>query len=230
MKLSQRMLPIALFVSICASAQAPKSSYDPTPGHSKGQPKSFTEFVFSRINPRDIDYGVRIEEYRQSALGATVQDAGFWADAFAVAMLGMAFIMIYWQHRKNQNVRFHTARLLIVYRSELAQARAHGEQLQSQYERLKRTLEERSQDVLDAKPVTAKRDIAAAGTANSGAQTLQNSSGQRPTEQQLREENERLKRQLGQDSDTSASLRRQVTTLTKRLEEEQQKIRRLRGE
>ena len=229
MKMLRRTLTIAILLfSICALAQTPASRYDP--GHSgpKREQKSFSDFAFSRINPQDINYGERIEQWRQSVLDSTVRQYGFWADWFAIAMLGMAFTTMYWQHRQNQNVRFHAARLLAAYGSDLQQARAGRDQLQSEYERLKRLLEQRSEEAPEPKQAAVKRENLAPAT--SRVQLLENSAGQNAPEQQLRQENDRLKRQLGQENETSASLRRQVTTLTKRLEDEQQRTRKLRGE
>jgi hypothetical protein len=224
------MLGIALLLSsICAWAQAPASHFDPNPSHNHGQRKSFVDSVLGRFNPGDIDYGQRIEEWRQQALDSTVRDVGFWADMFVMLMLCLAFLMAYWQYRQNQNLRFHTTRLLAGYRNQLVQVSAHNGELASKYEQLRRAADEPPQEAVLAKTVSAARGTSVSETGSARVQLLENAGSQPPTEQQLRQENERLKRQLRQENQSSSSLRRQITTLGKRLEEEQQKSRNLRA-
>lgn len=224
------MLGIALLLSsICAWAQAPDSHSDPSPLHNNEQRKSFVDFVLSRFNPQDIDYGQRIEQWRQQALDSTVRDFGFWADMLVMLMLCLAFVMAYWQYRQNQNLRFHTARLLAAYRNQLVQASAHNRELTSKYEQLRRAADEQPQEAVVAKTASAARGTSVSETGSARVQLLENAGTQPPTEQQLRQENERLKRQLRQENQSSSSLRRQITTLSQRLEEEQQKSRNLRA-
>ena len=218
-----------LLGAICAWAQAPASRYDPTPAHNNGQQKSFVDFVLGRFNPSDVDYGQRIEEWRQRGLDSTVRDLGFWADAFVMAMLCLAFFMAYWQYRQNQSLRFHTARLLAAYRNQLVQASTHNRELASQYEQLRRAADEPPQEAVLAKTASATRGTSASETGSARVQLLENASTQPASEQQLRQEIDRLKRQLSQENQTSSSLRRQIATLGKRLEEEQQKNRKLRA-
>lgn len=218
-----------LLGSICAWAQAPTSHYDPSPAHNNGQQKSFLDFVLGRFNPQDIDYGQRIEEWRQRALDSTVRDLGFWADVFVMVLLCLAFLMAYWQYRQNQSLRVHTARLLAAHRNQLAQASAHNRELATKYEQVRRAEEEQPQEVVLAKTAPATRGASASETGSGRVQLLENAGAQPPTEQQLLQENDRLKRQLSQENQTSSSLRRQVATLGKRLEEEQQKSRKLRA-
>lgn len=228
MKTSRTILIVIVFLFLFgAVGQAQNSRYDPSPARGTGKQKSFVDFVFGRINPQNIDYGERIEQWRQGMLDSTVRDYGFWADAFAIMVLGTAFGIIYWQHRQNQNMRFHTARLLCVYHSELAAARTRGDQLQSQYEHFKRAAERQPEEALPVKQPPATRENASAGGLT---QLLENSGRQPAVEQQLRQENEKLKGQRIKDNATIDSLRRQVATLGQKLEGEQQKMRKLRGE
>ncbi|HWH58421.1 MAG TPA: hypothetical protein VN682_12370 [Terriglobales bacterium] len=230
MRRLRTMLGIALLLSsICALAQAPASHFDPSPLHNNGQRKSFVDFVLGRFNPGDIDYGQRIEQRRQQALDSTVRDFGFWANMLVMLMLCLAFFMAYWQYRQNQNLRFHTARLLAAYRNQLVQVCAHNRELASKYEQLRRAADEPPQGAVLAKTASATRGTSATESGSARVQLLENAGTHPPTEQQLLQENERLKRQLSQENQTSSSLRRQVTTLGKRLEEEQHKSRNLRA-
>jgi uncharacterized coiled-coil protein SlyX len=184
----------------------------------------------SLLNPRNIDYGMRIEEWRQNALDSTARDFSFWADAIAAGVLGMIFIFIYWQFRQNQSVRFSTARLIAGYENELVVVRDRFAKLSAEYRRIKCTADEQMEDTARSKPQAVKRENAAPGNGNSMERVPAGSSGQTAVQLQVRGDDGSLNQQLAGANDTIGNLRRQVSALTKRLEEEQQKNRKLRGE
>lgn len=227
MKWARHIMVLGLLLAAClGTAQTPTSSHAPAPASHKGPQKSFIDFVFSRINSKDIDYGQRIEDLRSTALEATVLDFGFWTDIVAAGVLGMTFIIIYWQYRQNQRVRFSTTRIVTGYRNELAVARDHIAKLSAEYARLKTVADEQVEAALVSRPPASKRENASGNGAGKGA----SSSAQSAVEQHLREDNDKLNQQLRRANETIGNLRQQTGTLTQRLEEEQQKNRRLRGE
>lgn len=220
------LLIALLFASTIALAQTPRSRYDPAPVRGTGGQKGFVEFVFSRINPHNIDYGMLIEEFRASILDTTVRDVSFWADAFAAGLLILSFGIIVWQNRRIQGMRFSTARILTGYHCELTEARNYIATLSTEYKQMKRAADEQKEDSLSAKPQLPKRD---GGPAASNKDRVLPSEPS-PAERKLREDNERLKEEVAHSGRTVGNLRQQLSALTRRLEEEQQKSRKLRGE
>lgn len=231
MKSSRCVLFMSVLFMVClAMAQPSRSHYDPAPARRAGSQKGFVEWVFSRINPQDIDYGARIEEMRQDALDATVRDDSFWTDALAIGVFGMTFGLYYWQHRQNQRIRFSTTRIITGYHNELAVARDRLANLSAEYARIKAAPDDPFEAGLVSRPPASKRETASSGNSNSKDAASGTSNEPSAVERQLREEKDNLSQQLARGNETIGSLRQQVATLTRRLEEEQLKNRKLRGE
>lgn len=198
---------IGIAVAAPQTAIPKPTSAAPRLSQSRG---SLIEWTLKQINPQDIDYGQRIEELRQTAIDNTVHDYGFWADLVAVAVLGMMFFIVFWQDRKNRQMRFSTARVVTAYYNELEMARRQITQLSSEYSQAKRILDEQKESSLVSRSQPARRENGINKDATSGF-----SDGQ-PSREQLLAEN--------------GSLKLQVQTLTTKWQEEQQKNRRLKGE
>jgi hypothetical protein len=224
------VLSTLLLAACLAMAQETRLHHDPAPARSAGPHKSFVDSSLGLLNARNIDYGLRIEEMRQSALDATVRNYNFWADAMAVGVLGVIFIYIYWQSRQNQSVRFSTARILVGYENELVVVRDRFAKLSAEYNQLRRTTDGQMEGTIAPKPQAMKRENATPGNGNNMEKIPAGGNGQTAVALQVRGEDGGLNAQLVAANDTIGSLRRQVSALTKRLEEEQQKNRKLRGE
>jgi len=224
MKCSNTILSLTLLLAAnLTAAQIPRSHYDPAPAHATGQQKGFVEFVFSRINPQNIDYGMRIEEFRASVLDATVRDVSFWADAFAAGLLVLSFGIIVWQQRRIHGMRFSTARIVTGYHCELTQARDQIARLSAEYNTIKRAADEEKEETFFAKPQPAGRENSARDNGKSpvklaaiATQTAAPGGDPNP--------------ELAKANQTIGSLRKQVNALSRRLDEEQNKNRKLRGE
>jgi hypothetical protein len=203
----------AFFVLIGIAVAAPQTaipkpiSAAPRLSRPHGSP---IEWALKQINPQDIDYGQRIEELRQTAIDNTFHDYGFWADLVAVAVLGMMFLIVFWQDRKNRQMRFSTARVVTAYHNELEMARKQITRLSSEYSQARRILDEQRESSLVSRPHPARRENGINKDSASGI-----SEGQSSHEQLLAE---------------NGSLKLQVQTLTTKWQEEQQKNRRLKGE
>jgi hypothetical protein len=217
-------------VACLATAQGPRSHYDPAPGRRTGPQKSFVDSSLSLLNPGNIDYGMRIEEVRQNALDATVRDSGFWADAIAAGILGVIFIVICWQSQQNKSIRSSTARLVAGYENELVVVRDRFAKLSAEYNQIKRAADEQMEDTLRSKPQVARRENVAPGNGHTMEKVSGGANGQTAVALHVREDAGSPNPQLVAANDTIGSLRRQVTALTRKVEEEQQKNRKLRGE
>src|SRR5215471_18841704 len=121
MKRGTELLLITVLLAVClAASQVPRSSYDPAPAHRSGQQKSFIDWAFSQINPRNINYGERIEEMRQSVLDNTLRDPAFRAEALLIAALCVLFVFYWWECRTTGSLRVSTTRIVTAYDNELA--------------------------------------------------------------------------------------------------------------
>lgn len=124
----------------------------------------------------------------------------------------MMFLIVLWQDRQNRRMKFSTARVVAAYHNELTVARDHISRLSSEYTQAKRILDEYKEASLALRLSGAKRDAVPANSKNTAAAT---SDGQ-PAREQLLIEN--------------GNLKQQVKTLTNKVQEEQQKNRKLKGE
>jgi hypothetical protein len=167
-----------------------------------------------RVNPQDIDYGQRIEDVRQTAIMATIDDYYFWSNLAATGALSMMFLIVWWQHRQNQRMRHSTARIVTGYYNELAVARDQITRLSTEYTQAKRMLAEQLAANLAPKALLARQESAPGSSGNQGVGGSV-SNGQ-PGRDQLQAENEGLKQQ--------------VRILTLKCQEEQQRNRKLKGE
>lgn len=223
----KRVIVIVLLVLLWsvpfAAAQAPRSSFDPAPARHSAQQKSFIDWAFSQINARDIDYGECIEIWRQGFLNNTVQNPSFRAEVLLMAALGVLFLGYCWELRTTGALRVSTTRIVTAYASELAVARGQITRLTAEYVQARRLLEEQAEAALAAK--SQKPKPASEAAAKTAAY-----SNNKAVEQPVDGQDNGLGQQLLDANQTIGSLRRQLSTVTKKWEEEQQKNRKLRGE
>ena len=209
------LLSVVLLVVCLADAQGPRTHYDPAPAHRAGQQKSFIDWTFSQINPRNIDYGARIELSRQSLLDDTLRDPDFLSKALLIAALCGLFIAYWWECRTTGGLRVSTSRIIAAYHNELAATRDHVTQLTAEYAQAKRILEDQMEAGLAAQAAVGKRQDGAANGSKKELPAATSGNGQPRVDELLVENN---------------SLKRQVKTLTTKWEEEQQRNRKLKGE
>jgi hypothetical protein len=210
MKSLMNLTFFVLMGTALATTQSPVSISNPdTASHSRPR-GNVMDWSLNKINPHDIDYGLRIEELRQTAIDRTIHDYGFWSDFVSVGVLGMMFLIVLWQNQTNRQMRFSSARVVTAYHNELAMARDQVTRLSSEYGQAKRILGEQMEASFVARPQATKRESAGNKDAASAAPD-----GQISREQLLAE---------------NGSLKLQVKTLTTKWQEEQQKNRKLKGE
>jgi hypothetical protein len=193
-----------------AATQAPTPKPDSVLSGRSRPHGNVVDWTLNKINPNDIDYGLRIEEFRQEVIDSTIHDYGFWSDFVAAGVLGMMFLIVLWQDRKNRQMRFSSAKVVTAYHNELAMAHDQISQLSSEYGQAKRILGEQMEATLVSRPQAAKRESA------SNKDALSVAADGQPSREQLLTEN--------------GNLKQQVRTLTTKWQEEQQKNRKLKGE
>ena len=225
----QMLLMMALYITDFAAVQAPRSRFDPAPASHAAQQKSFVDWTLSQINSQDVDYGERIEEMRQIILADTLRDPSFRTEALLIAALCVLYVGYWWETRTQRALQVSTTRIVTAYHSELAMAREKIARLSAEYMQAKRILDEQLEAEVVAKPQKTKSENAASSGNGSKGTIILGGNG-KTVDPQLSAQDNGLKQQLVQANDTIASLRKQVSVVTRKYEEEQQKNRRLRGE
>ena len=208
------LLVLVLLPACFVAAQVPRSRYDPAAGRRPVQQKSFIEWALGRINPRNIDYGARIEETRQSMLDDTIRDPEWRAKALLMAALVGLFIAYWWELRMSGGLRVSTTRIITAYHNELTVARDQIAKLTVEYAQAKRALDDHMEMALVIRAARGKREDGAASSKKEAALTGPGNS-QLSVDQLVIENN---------------SLKQQVKTLTSKWQEEQQRNRKLKGE
>ena len=212
-----------LLVPLIASGQTPRSNYDPAANHTAKQSSGFIDFALQQLNPENTDYGQLLENGRRIAIEATVDDYYFWSNLTAILVLLMMFCIFLRKRALLKRREVSTARLVAWYHNELFGAREHAFELAAKYGQLKGTIEAEIEAKLTQKPAkgeAARESNDLLGNINRSAPNAQSDN-----EQTLRETIKKMEQQAARDKETFSSLRQQITTLSRRLQEEQQKNR-----
>jgi hypothetical protein len=212
-----------VLVPLIASGQTPRSNYDPATNHPSKQSSGFIDFVLKQLNPRNTDYGQLLEDGRRIAIEATIDDYYFWSNLTAILVLLMTFCIFLRQRALIKRREVSTARLVAWYHNELFGAREQVFELTAKYGQLKGTIEAEIEARLTQKPAKGE-------AARESSDPLGNIKGSAPNAQSdnervLREAIKKMEQQAARDKETLSSLRQQITTLSRRLQEEQQKNR-----
>ena len=225
----QMLLLTALLITDVVAGQVSRSRFDPASASHSAQQKSFVDWTLSQINSKDVDYGKRIEEMRQTILADTFRDSSFRTDALLIAALCVLYVCYWWECRTKQALRISATRIVTAYHSELAMAREEIARLWAEYTQAKRILDEQLEAEVVARPEKTKSENGVS-SGNGARGTIIPGGNGKTVEPQLSDQDNGLKQQLVQANDTITSLRRQVSVVTRKYEEEQQKNRKLRGE
>jgi hypothetical protein len=211
-----------------AAAQRPQSSYDPAPRHPAKQHDSLIDFVLKRINPTDKDYGEWLEQVRKSAIDAGLDSL---PRLLSGALLICSFVVIVHQSKERKHREIIAARFLAWYHNELVHARETAREAITRNQRLKKTIDENGEAgpaLKTAEPVSSSRTQ---GTSN-GEQTLTPAAPKKTpaNDHDLLTEINKLREKVAVQEDTEKTLKRQISQLHVRLQEEKQKNRALKGE
>ena len=248
------MLPLLCFAQARPSGYDPAAQ-----AQSPRQKDSFVDFALKRINAADKDYGQCLDEGRKLLIEETMKNAYFWSNLVALGLLACLFIIIVYQHRVQTCREWTAAEMLAQHEHALARANAHVEEATSRNRGLMEALTALRESALrsqappgeaqdrpalqtvssrtfsipasqvatpkNGNAVTAPSRSARAATATPPANQI----GLFKPEVDLVMKLNSLEQQLGRSQDEAKLLRRQLNESDRRLQEEQQRNRSLKG-
>jgi hypothetical protein len=247
------MLPLLCF------AQARRSGYDPAIQLQPSKQKdSFVDFALKRINPADKDYGQCLDEGRKLLVEETMRNGYFWSNLVALGLLACLFVIIVYQHRLQTCGVWTTAEMLAQHEHILSRANAQVKEATNRNRGLMEALTtlRESATCLPAPPGGAQdrptpetvrnrtsipaSQVASTKSTNATSATDRSARVATPTRSadqiglfkpdvDLIMKVNSLEQQLGRSQDEAKLLRRQLNESDRRLQEEQQKNRSLKG-
>src|SRR5208337_67464 len=249
---------LAMLPSLCF-AQARHSGYDPAAQAQSPRPKDgFVDFALKRINAADKDYGQCLDEGRKLLIEETVRNGYFWSNLVALGLLACLFVIIVYQHRVQTCREWTAAEMLAQHEHALARANAHVEEATSRNRGLMEALTALRESALRSQaPPGEAQDRPALQTVSSRASSIPASQVATPKNGNAATAPSRsaraatatppanqiglfkpevdlvmkvaLEQQLGRSQDEAKLLRRQLNESDRRLQEEQQRNRSLKG-
>jgi hypothetical protein len=219
----------------------------------------FVDFALKSINPADKDYGRSLEEGRKILLDETVRNGYFWSNLIALGLLMSLFVIILYQHRVQTSREWTAAEALAQYEHSLSRANAQVEEATSRNRGLMEALSALKESALRsqsspggaqerpaletvrsrASSIPASQvalikssDNKSAPGRSASAATATPSANQiglfKPDVDLIMKVNS-LEQQLGRSQDEAKLLRRQLNESDRRVQEEQQRNRSLKG-
>jgi hypothetical protein len=219
----------------------------------------FVDFALKSINPADKDYGECLDEGRKMLFEETVRNGYFWSNLVALGLLVCLFIIIVYQHRVQTCREWTAAEMLAQHEHALARANAQVEEATSRNRGLMealtaliepalrsqappgevqdrpalQTVSSRTSSIPASQVATPKNGNAATAPSRSAraatATPPANQIGLFKPEVDLVMKVNSLEQQLGRSQDEAKLLRRQLNESDRRVQEEQQKNRSLKG-
>jgi hypothetical protein len=248
------MLPVLCFAQARRSGYDPAAQ-----AQSPRQKDGFVDFALKRINPADKDYGQCLDEGRKLLLEETMRNAYFWSNLVALGLLACLFVIIVYQHKVQTCREWTTAEMLAQHEHALARANAHVEEATSRNRGLMealtalresalrsqappgevqdrpalQTVSSRTSSIPASQVATPKNGNTATAPSRSAraatATPPANQIGLFKPEVDLVMKVNSLEQQLGRSQDEAKLLRRQLNESDRRVQEEQQKNRSLKG-
>ena len=248
------MLPSLCFAQARRSANDPAGQ-----APSSKPKDGFVDFALKRINPADKDYGQCLDEGRRVLIEETVRNGYFWSNLVALGLLACLFVIIVYQHRVQTCREWTVAEMLAQHEHALARANAQVEEATSRNRGLMEALTTLRESALcsqvppgEAQARPALQTVSSrassipasqvAAPKNGNAATAPSRSARAATaippanqiglfkpEVDLVMKVNSLEQQLGRSQDEAKLLRRQLNESDRRLQEEQQSNRSLKG-
>jgi hypothetical protein len=248
------MLPLLCFAQIRRSGHDPAAQ-----AQSPRQKDGFVDFALKRINPADEDYGQCLDEGRKLLIEETMRNAYFWSNLVALGLLACLFVIIVYQHRVQTCREWAAAEMLAQHEHALARANAQVEEATSRNRGLMESLTALRESALRSQASPAEtQELPAAETVGSRASGLPASQVASTKSSDIKSALGRstraatatspanqiglfkpdvdlvmrvnsLEQQLGRSQDEAKLLRRQLNESDRRLQEEQQRNRSLKG-
>ena len=248
------MLPSLCFAQARRSGYDPAAQEEPPK-----QKDGFVDFALKRINAADKDYGQCLDESRKLLLEETMRNGYFWSNLVALVLLACLFVIIVYQHRVQTCREWTAAEILAQHEHALARANAQVEEATSRNRGLMealtalresalrsqappgeaqdrpalQTVSIRTSSIPASQVATPKNGNAATAPSRSAraatATPPANQIGLFKPEVDLVMKVNSLEQQLGRSQDEAKLLRRQLNESDRRLQEEQQRNRSLKG-
>src|SRR6266478_9806452 len=226
---------------------------------SRRQKDGFVDFALNRINPADKDYGQCLDEGRKMLVEETIKNGYFWSNLVALGLLACLFVLIVYQHRVQTCREWTAAEVLAEYEHALSRANAQVEEATNRNRGLMEALSALRESALRSQaPPGEAQDRPALQTVSSRASSIPasqvastksssatstpsrsaraatatppaNQIGLFKPEVDLVMKVNSLEQQLGRSQDEAKLLRRQLNESDRRLQEEQQRNRSLKG-
>ena len=250
---------LAMLPSLCFAQARPSGYDPVAQAQPPRQKDGFVNFALKRINPADKDYGQCLDEGRKLLIEETIRNGYFWSNVVALGLLACLFVIIVYQRTVQTHREWTTADLLAQHAHALSRANAHVEEATSRNRGLMEALtalresalrsqaplgEAQDRPTLQAVSIrassipasqvaTPKNGNAATAPSRSAraatATPLANQIGLFKPEVDLVMKVNSLEQQLGRSQDEAKLLRRQLNESDRRLQEEQQRNRSLKG-
>jgi hypothetical protein len=248
------MLPSLCFAQARRSGFDPAAQVQ-----SPRQKDGFVDFALKRINPADKDYGQCLDEGRKLLIEETMRNAYFWSNMVALGLLACLFVIILYQRRVQSGREWTAAETLAQYEHALSRANAQVEEATNRNRGLMEALTALRESALRSQaPPGEAQDRPAVQTVSSRASSIPASQVATPKNGNATSAPSRsaraatatppanqiglfkpdvdlimkvnsLEQQLGRSQDEAKLLRRQLNESDRRLQEEQQRNRSLKG-
>ena len=250
---------LAMLPSLCFAQARPSGYDPAGQAQSPKQKDGFVDFALKRINPADKDYGQCLDEGRKMLLEETMRNGYFWSNLVALGLLACLFVIIVYQHRLQTCREWTAAETLAQYEHSLSRANAQVEEATNRNRGLMEALTALRESALRSQaPPGEAQDRPALQAVSSRASSIPPSqvatpkngnatsaadrsasvaTATRPANQiglfkpdvELIMKVNSLEQQLGRSQDEAKLLRRQLNESDRRLQEEQQRNRSLKG-
>jgi hypothetical protein len=248
------MLPSLCFAQARRSGYDPVAQ-----AQSTRQKEGFVDFALKRINPADKDYGQCLDEGRKLLIEETMRNGYFLSNLVALGLLACLFVIIVYQHRVQTCREWTAAEVLAQHEHALTRANAQVEEATNRNRGLMEALTTLRESALRSQaPPGETQDRPAPQTVSSGTSSIPASQVASPKngnaatapsrsaraatatppanqiglfkpEVDLVMKVNSLEQQLGRSQDEAKLLRRQLNESDRRLQEEQQRNRSLKG-
>ena len=250
---------LAMLPSLCFAQARPSGYDPAAQAQSPRQKDGFVDFALKRINPADKDYGQCLDEGRKLLIEETIRNGYFWSNVVALGLLACLFVIIVYQRTVQTHREWTTADMLAQHSHALSRANAHVEEATSRNRGLMEALtalresalrsqsppgeaqdrpalqvvSSRASSIPASQVATPKNGNAATAPSRSAraatATPPANQIGLFKPEVDLVMKVNSLEQQLGRSQDEAKLLRRQLNESDRRLQEEQQRNRSLKG-
>lgn len=250
---------LAMLPSLCFAQAHPSGYDPAAQAQSPRPKDGFVDFALKRINPADKDYGQCLDEGRKLLLEETMRNAYFWSNLVALGLLACLFVIIVYQHRVQTSREWTVAEMLTQHEHALSRANAQVEEATSRNRGLMealttlresalrsqappgeaqdrpalQTISSRTSSIPASQVATPKNGDAATAPSRSARAAIAtppaNQIGLFKPEVDLVMKVNSLEQQLGRSQDEAKLLRRQLSESDRRLQEEQQRNRSLKG-